>query len=62
MVIEKICKMIVKGVTLKSESFFLISPGVLELWRKNFRVVKIGLRSRATVSLFHNVDVTDSRR
>ena len=29
--------MTVKGVKLKSESFFLISPGVLELWRKNLR-------------------------
>ena len=34
MVIDKICKMSVKGVKLKSESFFLISPGVLELRRK----------------------------
>ena len=32
MVIDKIRKMTVKGVKLKSESFFLISPGVLELW------------------------------
>ena len=37
MVIEKIRKMTVKGVKSKSESFFLISPGVLELWRKNLR-------------------------
>ena len=37
MVIDNICKMTVKGVKLKSESFFLISPGVLELWRKNLR-------------------------
>ena len=35
MVIDKIREMTVKGVKLKSESFFLISPGVLELWRKN---------------------------
>ena len=35
MVIDKICKMTVKGVKLKSERFFLISPGVLESWRKN---------------------------
>ena len=35
MVIEKICKMTVKGVKSKSESFFSISHGVLELWRKN---------------------------
>ena len=27
--------MSVKGVKLKSESYFSISPGVLELWRKN---------------------------
>ena len=31
--------MSIKGVTLKSESFFSISPGVLELWRKNLRGV-----------------------
>ena len=37
MVIDKICKMSMKGVKLKSESFFSISPGVLELWRKNLR-------------------------
>ena len=35
MIINKIRKMTVEGVKLKSESFFLISPGVLELWRKN---------------------------
>ena len=29
--------MSIKGVKLKSESFFSISPGVLELWRKNPR-------------------------
>ena len=29
--------MTVKGVKLKSESFFSISPGVLELWMKNLR-------------------------
>ena len=27
-------KMSIKGVKLNSESFFSISPGVLELWRK----------------------------
>ena len=27
--------MSIKGVKLKSESFFSISPGVLELWRKS---------------------------
>ena len=37
MVIDKISKMSVKGVKLKSESFFSISPGVFELWRKNLR-------------------------
>ena len=37
MVIDKIRKMSIKGVKLKSESFFSISPGVLELWRKNLR-------------------------
>ena len=37
MVIDKIFKMTVKCVKLKSESFFLISHGVLELWRKNLR-------------------------
>ena len=35
MVIDKMRKMSIKGVKLKSESFFLISPVVLELWRKN---------------------------
>ena len=34
-VIDKIRKMSIKGVKLKSESFFPISPGVLELWRKS---------------------------
>ena len=37
MVIDKIRKMSIKGVKLKSESFFSISPGVLELLRKNLR-------------------------
>ena len=37
MVLDKIRKMPVKGVKLKSESYFLLSPGVLELWRKNLR-------------------------
>ena len=37
MVIDKIRKMSIKGVKLKSERFFSISPGVLELWRKNLR-------------------------
>ena len=35
MIIDKILKMIVKGAKLKSESFFLIFPGVLESSRKN---------------------------
>ena len=34
MVIDQICKMTVKGVKSKSESFFSISHDVLELWRK----------------------------
>ena len=29
--------MSIKGVKLKSESYFLLSPGILELWRKNLR-------------------------
>ena len=33
MVIDKIRKMSVKGVKLKSESYFSISPGILELYR-----------------------------
>ena len=37
MVIDKICKMTVNTVKSKSESFFSISRGVLELWRKNRR-------------------------
>ena len=37
MVIDKIRKMSIKGVKLKSESYFSISPGVLELWTKNLR-------------------------
>ena len=37
MVIDKTCKMTVKGVKSKSESFFSISHGVLELWRKNLK-------------------------
>ena len=53
MVTDKIRKMSVKGVKLKSESYFSISPGVLELWRKTLRggggripppPVQIGLR------------------
>ena len=37
MFIDKMCKMTVKGVKSKSESFFSISLGVLELWRKYLR-------------------------
>ena len=37
MVINKSCKMTVKGVKSKSESFFSLSHGVLELWRKNLK-------------------------
>ena len=37
MVINKIYKMTVEGVKSKSESFFSISHGVLELWRKNLK-------------------------
>ena len=37
MVIDKICKMTVKGAKSKSESFFSIARGVLELWRKILR-------------------------
>ena len=37
MVIGEIRKMSVKGVKLKSESYFPISLGVLELWRKKLR-------------------------
>ena len=33
-VFGKICKMTIKGVKLKSESFFSIFYGVLELWRE----------------------------
>ena len=37
MVIDKICKMTVKGIKSKSKGFFSISHGVLELWTKNLR-------------------------
>ena len=37
MVVDKICKMTVRGVKLKSGSFFSISYGVLELWRKTLK-------------------------
>ena len=51
MVIDKICKINVKGAKSMSESFFSISRGVLELWRKDLRgaggfpLALIGLRS-----------------
>ena len=73
-VIDKICKMTVKGVKLKSESFFLISPGVLELRRKNLRGdgfrprpridrVKLPLREAGTVlSLDQPHSLTDRFR
>ena len=55
-------KMSIKGVKLKSESFFSISPGVLELWRKNLRgadsappPVQIGLSAQMTKSLAKSV-------
>ena len=31
---DKICKMTLKGIQLKSKGFFSISYGVLEIWRK----------------------------
>ena len=52
MVIAKICKMSIKGVKLKSESFFSISPGVLELWRKNLRGGRIPPPGPDRVKLF----------
>ena len=51
MVIDKIRNMSVKGVKLKSESYFSMSPGVLEFRRKNLwgadsaPRVQIGLRN-----------------
>ena len=72
MVIDKIRKMSIKGVKLKSESFFSISPGVLELWRKNLRGggfrppgpdrVKVSSQSRKfefnVFSIIHVNDIT----
>ena len=57
MVIDKIHKMSIKGVKLKSESYFSISPGILELWRKTwgggFRPpVQIGLRILESVRAY----------
>ena len=37
MVIDKICKITIKSVKLKSDSFFSIFLGVWELWRKTVR-------------------------
>ena len=51
MVIEKIRKMSVKDVKLKSESYFL-SPGVLELWRKTLGV-QIGLKEKITENMIN---------
>ena len=49
--------MTVKGVKLKSESFFSISHGILEFWRKNLRGrIPIGLRV-----LPHTMDPNVSR-
>ena len=52
MVIEKIRKMSVKHVKLKSESYFLLSPGVLELWRKTLGV-QIGLKEKITENMIN---------
>ena len=64
MVIDKIRKMSVKGVKLKSESYFSISPDVLELWRKNLKggggfrpPVQIGLKFRSINVKIHVVDL-----
>ena len=61
MVIDKIRKMSIKGVKLKSESYFSISPGVLELWRKNLGggaesapPVQIGLMALTGLTLDSN--------
>ena len=43
MVIDKVRKMSVRDVKLKSESYFLLSPGILELWRKNLKGGRIPL-------------------
>ena len=49
--------MSIKGVKLKSESFFSTSPGVLELGRENLRgvdsapPVQIGLKEQACVKI-----------
>ena len=56
MVIDKIRKMSVKGVKLKSESYFSISPEVLELWRKNLRVKVIHSTWKITTQI--KLDIT----
>ena len=55
MVIDKICKMTVKSVKSKSESFFSISLGVLKVMEENLRggfrsppLALIGLRIQYT--------------
>ena len=60
MVIDKIRKVSVKGVKLKSENYFSISPGVLELWRKILGAadsapppVQIGLNHLKLVKAIH---------
>ena len=72
MVIDKIRKMSIKGVKLKSESFFSISPGVLELWRKNLGggggadsalPVQIGLNCAIFVSMqYRKIDIYSSQK
>ena len=49
MVIDKIRNISVKGVKLKSESYFSISPGVLELWSPpGPDRVKVGWKTKCT--------------
>ena len=56
------------SVRLNLKNFIFISCAVLELLRKVSQGVEsappgeIGLRLRATVSLFHKFDVSDSRQ
>ena len=65
MAIDKICKMTIKGVKLKSESFFLISYGLLELWLKNPKGGGGGFHppslDRVKVNLFTFLRVRTSR-
>ena len=52
MVIDKICKMTVKGVKLKSESFFSISSGVLGVKGQPFYTKKaLGIYSSYIITL-----------